>query len=60
MATQATEMSTFEQFWLALNIDLKAKGYPELTFGPAHRLWKQTASQARHDAFAFAQKAVAA
>lgn len=38
--------TSFLQFWRLLNEELRKTGHPELTFGPANRLWLATVARA--------------
>lgn len=49
----------FMKFWSALNEQARERGYPEPTFGPAHRAWDAACEQAFKESFAMAWKAAA-
>lgn len=49
----------FMKFWAALNEQLASDGYPQITFGPAHRLYAATVEEARRDSMQFALKQAA-
>jgi hypothetical protein len=51
-----TNHSPFMMFWQALNKQCRLNGYPEPTFGPAQRAWRNAVEQASHEAFAAAWK----
>jgi hypothetical protein len=35
----------FMAFWAAINTEMAARNLPDLTFGPARDLWRQTVAQ---------------
>ena len=39
----------FITFWRALNEHLESIGYPQISYGPARRLWDDTAMKARRE-----------
>lgn len=42
-----TRSTPFMDFWLGLNRELERQGLPELTLGPARRLWDRAIADAR-------------
>lgn len=42
--------SPFVRFWDGLNAHLRLSGLPEITFGPAHRIWLSAVGEAGREA----------
>lgn len=51
--------TTFMTFWSAINAELAKRGVPQITFGPARRLWTEVADRAARESLSIAMKGAA-